>query len=140
MIFRTTPRLAYALGQYAMVEVHYVFTPTAVSPIAEAVTGMRAGEESELRWSTCWPSDRFTRDDIDSPDVQRGFRKADIHPVVRSMVAIEDAALYSVKGQTRLRIEGPDPFLVGFASTYLEAARWVATGSGRHFLPWPVTA
>lgn len=133
---RQDPPLVCAL--YHIVDViwsHIVEQPT---PIERAVKGTEPGDRVERQYRAVWPHERFTRDDIDAVEVQRGFLSMQVGSVSRAFYRTADTSLLYHKGLLRVAVPGcqHDPFFAGFASDLLTAATWVATGRTALLVPW----
>lgn len=131
--------MKFICGQFHLVNVKWSHTPEKVAPLVEAMTGQVAGEACDHEYTHAVPNDRFSRDDIDSEQVQRGYRSHVIAPVARWYFPVDKAPLYHWKGLLRMKTEGGgvDPYFVGYAKDLESAVTWIAHGAETVLMrPW----
>jgi hypothetical protein len=134
------PPLVCAL--YHVVDVLWSQAVEQLTQVERAVRGAEAGDRVEKAYRAIWPHDRFTRDDIDSAEVQRGFLSMKVGTVSRAFYRTSETSLLYHKGLLRVALPGTahDPYFVGFAPDLLTAATWVATGRAALLVPWESAA
>lgn len=127
----------FICGFWHHVEVTWSHVVPESAPIIHAVTGRQAGDRHDAVYRAIWPNDRFSRDDIDSDEVQRGFQSMRVFPISRRFWRTDQVQILLHKGVVRCATQSDsDPFFAGFAPDLVTAATWVATGRGPLIVPW----
>lgn len=130
--------IKYVCGIFHLVDVLWRDPIENHSPIVRAVSGIEPGSVIEKTYRAVWPHERFSRDDIDHQDVQRGFVSLQVWPVSRQYFHVDATTLLFHKGLVRVVAPGlsHDPYFAGYAHELIEASTWVATGQVQLFTPW----